>query len=115
MKRVYYILLKYWQVSLDSFRMKKNTNTNTEFDISDDEIDEKPIVNKIIKNTPSTSGAAASATTTASQDVSTVHIPKETIERLLKDIKDIYTSSLEREGIYYKHSDTNILKHKKLI
>ena len=115
MKRVYYILLKYWQVSLDSFRMKKNTNTksNTEFDISDDEIDEKPIVNKIIKNSPSTSGAAAapaSASASASQDVSNVHIPKETIERLLKDIKDIYTSSLEKEGIYYKHSDTNILK-----
>ena len=40
----------------------------------------------------------------------TVFIPKETIERLLKDIKDIFTSSLEKDGIYYKHSDTNILK-----
>ena len=80
-------------------------NTSTEFDISDDEIEEEVAVNKIIKKTPSTSASAS-----ASGDVSNVHIPKETIERLLKDIKDIYTSSLEKEGIYYKHSDTNILK-----
>jgi ubiquitin-protein ligase len=40
-----------------------------------------------------------------------VSIPKETISRLLKDIKDMVSSSLEEEyGIYYKHSDTNILK-----
>lgn len=41
---------------------------------------------------------------------SSVFIPKETTDRLLKDIKDIFTSSLEEQGIYYKHSDTNILK-----
>ena len=40
-----------------------------------------------------------------------VNIPKETISRLLKDIKDMVFSSLEEEyGVYYKHSDTNILK-----
>ena len=40
-----------------------------------------------------------------------VSIPKETISRLLKDIKDMVSSSLEKEyGIYYKHSDTNILR-----
>jgi ubiquitin-protein ligase len=40
-----------------------------------------------------------------------VSIPKETISRLLKDIKDMVSSSLEEEyGVYYKHSDTNILK-----
>lgn len=40
-----------------------------------------------------------------------VNIPKETISRLLKDIKDMVYSSLENEyGIYYKHSETNILK-----
>lgn len=100
--------------------MEKNTNANTnvntntianankskktEFDISDDEIEEEEeeeAVNKIIKKSPSIS---------SSNDVSNVHIPKETIERLLKDIKDIFMSSLEKDGIYYKHSDTNILK-----
>ena len=85
--------------------MEKNTNANTskktEFDISDDEIEEEEVVNKIIKKSPATS---------SSDDVSNVHIPKETIERLLKDIKDIFMSSLEKDGIYYKHSDTNILK-----
>ena len=93
--------------------MEKNTNVNkskkTEFDISDDEIEEEEeeevAVNKIIKKSPSTS-----TSTSPSNDVSNVHIPKETIERLLKDIKDIFMSSLEKEGIYYKHSDTNILK-----
>lgn len=45
-----------------------------------------------------------------------VNIPKETILRLLKDIKDMVSSSLEEEyGIYYKHSDTNILKAHVLI
>ena len=40
-----------------------------------------------------------------------VNIPKETISRLLKDIKDMVSSSLEDEyGIYYRHSDDNILK-----
>lgn len=39
-----------------------------------------------------------------------VSIPKETIDRLLKDIRDMVTSSLESEGIYYKHSETDILK-----
>ena len=86
--------------------MEKNANKSkkTEFDISDDEIEEEEeeeAVNKIIKKSPSTS---------SSNDVSNVHIPKETIERLLKDIKDIFMSSLEKDGIYYKHSDTNILK-----
>jgi ubiquitin-protein ligase len=60
---------------------------------------DEEIQNEIIKkNTPT------------SDDVSNVHIPKETIERLLKDIKDLYVSSLDADGIYYKHSDTNILK-----
>lgn len=73
-----------------------NTSTSpTSLVISDDE----EIANEIIKkNTP------------ISEDVSNVHIHKETVERLLKDIKDIYMSSLETDGIYYKHSDTNILK-----
>ena len=79
-----------------------NTSTSlTSLVISDDE----EIANEIIKeNTPT------STTQTSSEDVSNQHIPKETIERLLKDIKDIYVSSLEKDGIYYKHSDTNILK-----
>ena len=39
-----------------------------------------------------------------------VSITKETINRLLKDIRDMVTSSLENDGIFYKHSETNILK-----
>ena len=39
-----------------------------------------------------------------------VSIPKETIDRLLKDIKDMVMSSLEDQGIFYKHSENDILK-----
>ena len=84
--------------------MEKNTNgsanANASFVVPGNE--NKEIKNEIINAKPSSSQA--------SPDVSNVHIPKETIERLLKDIKDIYVSSLENDGIYYKHSDTNILK-----
>ena len=84
--------------------MEKNTNgsanANASFVLADN--GNKEIKNEIINAKPSSSQA--------SPDVSKVHIPKETIERLLKDIKDIYVSSLEADGIYYKHSDTNILK-----
>jgi ubiquitin-conjugating enzyme E2 Z len=43
-------------------------------------------------------------------NVPRIHIPKETIERLLKDIKDMVSSSLENDGIFYMHSETDILK-----
>jgi ubiquitin-conjugating enzyme E2 Z len=43
-------------------------------------------------------------------NVPRVNIPKETIERLLKDIRDMVTSSLENDGIFYMHSETDILK-----
>ena len=45
-----------------------------------------------------------------SVNVPRVNIPKETIERLLKDIKDMVSSSLESDGIFYMHSETDILK-----
>ena len=53
---------------------------------------------------------AAATTATSTTSGENVFIPKDTTDRLLKDIKDIYMSSLEEHGIYYKHSDTNILK-----
>jgi ubiquitin-conjugating enzyme E2 Z len=43
-------------------------------------------------------------------NVPRVNIPKETIERLLKDIRDMVSSSLESDGIFYMHSETDILK-----
>ena len=67
------------------------------------------IENTIIStNKPAT--VTATPPTTSGNSSSNVFIPKETMERLLKDIKDIFTSSLDKDGIYYKHSDTNILK-----
>lgn len=40
----------------------------------------------------------------------TVLITKETIKRLLKDVKELMKHPLEEDGIYYKHDETNILK-----
>ena len=45
-----------------------------------------------------------------SKEENTVVIPKETVLRLLKDIRNVMTSTtLESDGIYYKHSETDIL------
>lgn len=40
----------------------------------------------------------------------TITISKETIKRLLKDVKEMIKCPLESEGIYYKHDETNLLK-----
>ena len=94
--------------------MEKNKNTSTPINLFEEEIDDiddidyKKIghgigINKIVKKSPT-------KTKSELENVPSVCIPKETIERLLKDIKDMFMSSLEDMGIYYKHSDTNILK-----
>lgn len=40
----------------------------------------------------------------------TVIISKETVKRLIKDVKELLKHPLDSEGIYYKHDETNILK-----
>jgi len=37
-------------------------------------------------------------------------ITKETIKRLLKDVREMIKNPLETEGIYYKHDESNMLK-----
>ena len=44
-----------------------------------------------------------------------VFITKETIKRLAKDVKDIYDNPLEQHGIYYIHSEDDILFGQALI
>lgn len=44
-----------------------------------------------------------------------IFISRETIQRLLKDIKNIIINPLESHGIYYKHDETDILKGYALI
>ena len=108
--------------------MEKNKNTSTLANFFQEEIDEIDDIDEIdeideiddideIENKNKEKkykgvGATKSPTEPKSDlgNVSNVCIPKETIERLLKDIKDMFMSSLEDMGIYYKHSDTNILK-----
>ena len=45
---------------------------------------------------------------TTSNEIITVS--KETIKRLLKDVREMIKEPLESDGIYYKHDDSNILK-----
>ena len=45
-----------------------------------------------------------------SDNVSPITISKDAIKRLLKDIQQIIKSPLHDQGIYYKHSETNILE-----
>lgn len=45
----------------------------------------------------------------------TTYISKETIERLVKDIKNIKKNPLHENGIFYEHDDSNILKGYALI
>ena len=40
----------------------------------------------------------------------TIVVPKETVQRLLKDVKQIMKNPLTENGIYYIHDDTNFLK-----
>ena len=39
-----------------------------------------------------------------------IYISKETLKRLVSDVKNIKKDSLESEGIYYQHDETDILK-----
>ena len=40
----------------------------------------------------------------------TTIVSKDTIQKLLKDIKDIYKTPLTDNGIYYAHDDNDMLK-----
>lgn len=46
--------------------------------------------------------------TTHNED--TIIISKETVKRLIKDVKELLKNPLDNEGIYYKHDENNILK-----
>jgi ubiquitin-conjugating enzyme E2 Z len=50
------------------------------------------------------------STTDNSSKINDIYISKETIKRLIKDVKDIRKNPLEDDGIYYKHDDTNFTK-----
>ena len=51
----------------------------------------------------------------AAAESTTITITKETAKRLLFDIKSIMKAQLEEQGIYYKHSEDNILEGYALI
>ena len=46
---------------------------------------------------------------------STNIIPKETMKRLIKDVRGIIKNPLDSNGIYYKHDDTNMMRGHALI
>jgi ubiquitin-conjugating enzyme E2 Z len=63
----------------------------------------KPVMENT-KLTPENSGSEGA------KDTTTVVIPRETVLRLLKDIRNVMTdTSLDTDGIMYKHSETDIL------
>jgi len=44
-----------------------------------------------------------------SESNNSVTVTKETVKRLISDIRDLRKSPLDNEGIYYKHDETNML------
>lgn len=47
--------------------------------------------------------------------MASVFIPKETVKRVAKDVRDIIKNPLHEHGIYYAHDDSDLLKGKALI
>ena len=44
-----------------------------------------------------------------SENVNAVNITRETVKRLISDIRDLRKSPLDDEGVYYKHDESNML------
>jgi ubiquitin-conjugating enzyme E2 Z len=55
-------------------------------------------------------GAAAITESSSSNDVKPISISKDAVKRLLKDIGEMIKTPLHDQGIYYKHSETDILE-----
>jgi ubiquitin-protein ligase len=56
------------------------------------------------------SSASPSPSTTSSTPVAPVMVSKETIKRLIRDVKYMRNQPLKDQGIYYIHDESNILK-----
>lgn len=63
----------------------------------------------------SSSSHLSSSSSSSSSSPSQISLSKETVMRLLKDVKEIIKSPLTSHGIYYHHNDTDMLKGKALI
>ena len=44
------------------------------------------------------------------QETVNIFINRDTIKRLIKDVRELKKSPLENDGIYYKHDEENMLK-----
>ena len=44
-----------------------------------------------------------------SENDTAVNISRETVKRLISDIRDLRKSPLDDEGVYYKHDESNML------
>ena len=53
---------------------------------------------------------SSSSTSSSSNDVKPISISKDAVKRLLKDIGEMIKTPLHDQGIYYKHSETDILE-----
>jgi ubiquitin-conjugating enzyme E2 Z len=61
-------------------------------------------------NNPSSSSSNGAAAATTDPNIKPISISKDAIKRLLKDIGEIIKTPLHDQGIYYKHSETDILE-----
>ena len=59
--------------------------------------------------------SSASASASSSSSRIQISLSKETVMRLLKDVKEIIKSPLTSHGIYYHHNESDMLKGKALI
>ena len=57
-----------------------------------------------------TESSSSSSTSSSSNDVKPISISKDAVKRLLKDIGEMIKTPLHDQGIYYKHSETDILE-----
>ena len=60
--------------------------------------------------TTATTATATATTATTDPTIKPISISKDAIKRLLKDIGEIIKTPLHDQGIYYKHSETDILE-----
>jgi ubiquitin-protein ligase len=61
-------------------------------------------------NSTVTDTVAITDSSSSSNDVTPISISKDAVKRLLKDISEIIKTPLHDQGIYYKHSETDILE-----
>ena len=68
------------------------------------------------EKTVNAANANANATATTIRDANhAIYVSKDTLKRIISDVKELRKNPLTDHGIYYEHDDTDILKGKALV